>query len=279
MTVEGTARGHAPDIVAVVRFGKRRWLIRLGHDVTFGRGVDRDIRFGHNPDDDLVSRRAGLLTGERDGVLIRNSSHTQAFRLIAMPGPEFVIRPGMVVGSMPFSQTRLDILGRYGRRYSLHIETSDIPGAPQPLSEGPDNDGHLGDGHLGRARGSTQFGPDRLTPRELRLLAALCEPLLTLAGAAPATYREIAERLGGTATVNSVRTGLDRLRHRLAHDNGIPGLRGDDDDPQTSRDAAHYVHELARWTLDTHQIDGQTIHLVLGTREPPLSGHEQTRPP
>ncbi len=260
MTVGGTAQQPAPAGAGIIRVGSQRWRLVVGQELTFGRGADRNIRFGHEPDDDFVSRHAGLLVGDRDGVLVRNVSHTQAFRLIAMPGPEFVVRPGMVVGSMPFCQTRLDVLGRYGRRYSLHIDTSAMASESQTsLQTDPDNDA--------RNYGSTRFGPDRLTPRELRLLAALCEPLLTLAGAAPATYREIAERLGGTATANSVRTGLDRLRHRLAHDNGIPGLRTDDDD-QGSRDAAHYVHELARWALDAHQIDGHTIHLLLASRHP-----------
>src|SRR6185437_7778085 len=52
----------------------------------------------------------------------------------------------------------------------------------------------------GRPGVPTAVGADRLSLRELRLLAALCEPLLAFAGGEPATYRAIASRLGGRAT-------------------------------------------------------------------------------
>lgn len=243
---------------AVVRFGiDRKWL-RPGDELSFGRGPDRDIRIGHSPSDDLVSRNAGSLTGLRDGVLIRNTSATQAIRYIAMPGPELSIGPGMAVGTMPFPHERLDVMGRHGACYTLHVDTRGVAAAPRLDRVA------AGASASAPEAASTRFEPDhQLTARELRLLAALCEPLLTLAGGPPATYREIAARLGGGATPKAVRTGLDRLRNRLADEDGLPGLRADDDDgPGTPR----YVAVLARWAIDTGQVDGQVLDRVLPPR-------------
>ncbi|GAA2903118.1 hypothetical protein GCM10010472_71680 [Pseudonocardia halophobica] len=233
----------------IVRSGTRRWALRPGDEVTFGRGEDRDIRIGHEPLDDFVSRDAGSLTGLRDGVLIRNTSKTQAIRFLAMPGPELRIRPGMAVGSMPFEQVRIDIPGRYGAEYTLHL---DARGMLSPPDLGPFEEPVRDNGRV------TRYGASRLSERERRMLAALCEPVLTLAGSRPATYREIAERLGGT-TPASVRTGLDRLRNRLSDTDGIPGLRGDEDSCET----AGYLEALAHWAIDTGEIDGQVVEEVL----------------
>lgn len=239
---------------AIVRYGSSSFRLRPADELTFGRGADRDIRIGHDPRDDLVSRAAGVIVGLEDGALVRNLSQTQSFRVVAMPGPAFVVRPGMALGTMPHLRIRLEVSGRYGQVYPVLLDLRGLvrsaataggsrpPGAP------------------------TASDPDRLSPRELRMLAALCEPMLLLAGREPATYREIAERLGGTATAQSVRTGLDRLRNRLADVDGIPGLRGDDDDPARG-DAAHFVAALARWAIDTGQIGAEHIRLLLPARK------------
>jgi hypothetical protein len=73
MVVDEAHRAPSPADVPVIRYGSQRWFLPVGIDLTFGRGEDQGIRFGHDLDDDLVSRRAGVLTGDRDGVLIRTS--------------------------------------------------------------------------------------------------------------------------------------------------------------------------------------------------------------
>jgi len=236
---------------AVVRHGSTSLSLGPGDELTFGRGADRDIRIGHDPRDDLVSRAAGTIVGLDDGALVRNLSQTQSFRFVAMPGPAFVVRPGMALGTMPHLRVRLEISGRHGQVYPVLLDLRGLVRGATTL-----------DGSR-RPGVPTDVEPGRLSPRELRMLTALCEPMLLLAGREPATYREIAERLGGTATAQSVRTGLDRLRNRLSDEDGIPGLRADDDEPG---DPTHYVAALARWAIDTGQVDDEQVRQVLPAR-------------
>ena len=152
--------------------------------MTFGRGADRNIRIGHDPTDNLVSRAAGSILGLVDGALVRNVSRTQSLTFIAMPGPSFVLRPSMAIGTMPYRRVRLRFsVGRAGV-----LAVADVHGLRRERGDGTGS---------GRPGVLIDVGADRLSPRELRLLAALCEPLLALAGGEPATYREIASRLGG----------------------------------------------------------------------------------
>ncbi|MDT0353965.1 hypothetical protein [Pseudonocardia charpentierae] len=244
---------------AIVRSGTNRtWLLRLDDELTFGRGHDCDVHIGVDPPDDLVSREAGSLTGLHDGVLIRNTSRTQSIRFRPLPGPEVEIRPGMAIGTMPFSYVRLEVLGRHGVCYALHVDARGMT-AERRL------DVSRAASRVSRRSLPTRFGPDyKLTGRELRLLAALCEPLLTQAGGRAASYRHVAERLGNAATVNSVRTGLDRLRNRLANE-GIPGLRSDADG-DVGHDAQHFAQALARWAIDAKQIDDSSAMQLLPAR-------------
>ena len=238
---------------ATVRHGSLSLELRPGEGLTFGRGADRNIRIGHDPTDNLVSRAAGSILGLVDGALVRNVSRTQSLTFIAMPGPSFVLRPSMAIGTMPYRRVRPEVLGRHGRVYSLLL---DVHGLRRERGDGTGS---------GRPGVPTDVGADRLSLRELRLLAALCEPLLALAGGEPATYREIASRLGGTATAASVRTGLDRLRNRLA-DEGMPGLRADEDDGAAGRDGGRFVAALARWAIDTGQVNSDGVELLLPAR-------------
>jgi len=75
-----------------------------------------------------------------------------------------------------------------------------------------------------------------LTPRERRLLAALCEPLLVASGreVRPASYREIAARLH--LSDHTARNQLDALRDQLLR-LGIPGMLG----PQAKDNLARYA--------------------------------------
>ena len=85
------------------------------------------------------------------------------------------------------------------------------------------------------------------------MLAALCEPVLTLAGRSAATYREVAERLD--TTPKAARTCLDGLRSRLADVDGIPGLRTDEDDSGTGG----YLDALAGWALASGEVTVATL--------------------
>ncbi|MGH3567528.1 MAG: hypothetical protein ACRDRH_16135 [Pseudonocardia sp.] len=98
-----------------VRFGKRRWTMAPGESLTFGRGTDRDIWIGCDPDDLLVSRRDGVVIAEADGAQVRNESSTQEIYLLPIPGREVPVAPGRTVG-LPDSRVHLLVLGLHGAR-------------------------------------------------------------------------------------------------------------------------------------------------------------------
>lgn len=244
--------------LTVVHFGGRRWWLATGRQLTFGRASDRDIRFARDPEDDFVSRRAGVLVGMTDGVLVRNESGTQSLLLQAFPGPETVIPPGAAMATLPHDFVRLVVPGRHGARYSMTIDTrpiradADAAGgsgaAPCPASP------------IGR-RTRTQVG--KLSDREMRLLAALCEPLMTLSGpaAAAASYRQIAVRTGSTRA--TVKTCLDALRMRLSDADGIPGLRGGDRvEDQEDSVGWSYLPALAAWAVNSRVVTLASLDLL-----------------
>lgn len=237
---------------AVIRLGTRRWPLSPGTQLTFGRGLDRDIRFAREPEDDYVSRRAGVLIGLSDGVLIRNESRTQSLVLQAFPGPELVIAPQSAVATLPHDYLRLVVPGRHGAQYAIMIDTRAIS-TPDDV---PTDSSTL----VARVGGRpTKARAGRLSRRELRYLAALCEPILTLAGlaAVAASYRQIAERTGTTQA--TVKTCLDQLRARLSDVDGIPGLRtGEDADGVTPS----YLPALAAWAIHCGVVTEETLDVL-----------------
>jgi hypothetical protein len=234
-----------------------------GEVLTFGRGRGRDIRFGHDPEDDYVSREAGTLVGLSDGVLVRNESHTQPLVLQAFPGPEALVAPLTAVATLTHEQLRLVIPGRHGARYVLMIDTRGM----RPATAEHEPEGELDESLPVRAMAQpTRAGATKLTPREHRLLAALCEPMLILAGpeARPANYREVAKRVGSTAA--AVRTCLDELRMRLSDVDGIPGLRGASDEGAHPEGAQSYLPALALWAVHSGVITRDSLDVLPSRR-------------
>lgn len=234
-----------------LRLGQRRWTLACGEVLTFGRSRDCDIRLGHDPEDDYVSRQAGEIAVLPDGLLIRNCSRTQPLVLRPLPGAEVHIasETGVVRSKSEFVQ--LVVPGRHGSAYTLVIDSRLPERAPMAV---PDP-ARLSAGAL-----PTRAGASRISPRERRMLAALCEPRLLLAGegARPATYSEIAERLG--TTPSSVKVCLDAVRRRLSDEDGIPGLRNDEDGG--SRDTANFLLPLAGWAVATGAVTLKTLGLL-----------------
>jgi len=248
---------------AVVTFGQRRWVLRPGEALTFGRGGDRDLRFGDDPADDLVSRSAGVLLGQPDGVLVRNASRKRAILLQAVPGPELEIPPLMAVGTMPYARTRIVVAGGHGARYLIGIDTGALVASPTATRPAP---------VLAPARAAgppTTAGYDRipgLPAAERRYLAALCEPLLTKVGASggPPTYAAIAARCG--VSPRTVRNVLDQLRARLAAELGIPGLVADDG---AAAGRTSYLGALARWAVDSGNATRADLEALDAPRDAP----------
>lgn len=232
---------------AVIRMANQRWSLAAADELTFGRGQQCDIRFGYDPADDYVSRKAGTLIGQPDSVLIRNDSRTQGLILQAFPGPEMAVPPQAMIGTSPYQQLRLIVPGRHGGRYALIIDTRNLHSTP--VESAPS-------ATVGPADIIATNPAARVTPRELKLLTALCEPILILAGddAVAATYQQIAVRVGQRK--DSVRACLDQLRVRLTDVDGIPGLRSTED-----QEKADYRGSLARWALESRTVT--TAHLRL----------------
>ena len=211
----------------------------------FGRDPSCDLPLGVDPVDDYVSRSAGSLTALADGLLVRNTSSSKTITMFALPGPEIPVRPGAAVGTMPYGRLQLVIPSRFGHRYVLYLGTPKVPQprtpavAPRVVTVA--------------AATATASGADQITPREHRMLTALCAPLLTEAGGEPATYRRIAEQVG--TTPQTVKTCLDRLRARLSDVEGIPGLRAGEDDQGV---APNYLTALAWWAIDTGAVQPVT---------------------
>lgn len=225
--------------VAIVRFGNRRWELSPGDELSFGRAEGRDLRLGHDPEDTWVSREAGTLVVLDHVVLVRNDSNSQPLLLQTFPGPEYVLEPRGAVAAPGGEQVRVVVPGLWGSQYAMAVDVSRLRRAdPRP------DESAEGVVIAVRATASPTLRLE-LTDRDRLYLAALCEPLLTLAGpaATAATYKQIGERLGRSPRY--VRNRLDALRNHLAV-HGVPGMRSDDEEEATQ---AGYVGALAMWAI------------------------------
>jgi hypothetical protein len=192
-----------PGYALVSVHGNRRLLV-LDHEITIGRGRTCDLRVADNPMDDHVSRLAATLRALEDCVLVRNESASKQIALRPLIGTERLIGPREATTSLPHPQFSVVVTGRFGCEYAVHVDLRGM--APGPRRPGPDP----------QTPTTVSSPPIRLTPAQRRLLTALCEPLLTLAGphASPATYRQIGQRVG--LRPGYVRNVLKQLREQLA---------------------------------------------------------------
>ena len=136
---------------AVVRCAGLRWHLEPEAQLTFGRDEECDIRLGHDPEDRLVSRRAGALVGVDHDVLVRNDSRTQPLLLQAFPGPELVLEP-LAMASSPQRQVRVVVPGNWGTQYSISIDAARLqrtlnrrsnPGHPSVSFRRPSREGSI----------------------------------------------------------------------------------------------------------------------------------------
>ena len=226
----------------VVTHGGRRWTFAAGELATFGRADTCTIRIA--PLDDAVSRHAGTLQVLDDCVLVRNESRTRPFALVPAAGGRRRVEPGEAMSSLPHDRFSVVLTGRFGDRYELRVDASEIIPADRPSLPGP----------AGLARHSASAARNvHLTSAELRLLAALCEPLLRGLDdeAVPATYRAIAVRTG--LRPGHVATVFHGLRRQLS-EAGVPAAAGREPD-------ADIRGRLADWALRTGTVTPE--HLVL----------------
>lgn len=111
---------------AHVHLGRRRWVLEPGQSVSFGRGSPCDIRVAHDPLDEHVSRRAGVVEYRGEDVVVRNESSTRALIFRPARGQERVIRPGETMTCLPHREFLVAVSGRGGSHYVLQV-TADLP--------------------------------------------------------------------------------------------------------------------------------------------------------
>ncbi|WP_051167223.1 hypothetical protein [Actinoplanes sp. N902-109] len=215
----------------LIRYEARRWELPIGREITIGRGSGCDIRL---PQDDHLSRHAATVRVLEDCLLITNESRVKPFVLRAPVGEDRLVEPGAATGSKPWQRFALVFAGEGGSPVRVEIDATALP---QPEPPGED----------ARAR-VTVSAPLVLTNAQRRVLAALCEPLLTRSGpaAAPATYSQIGARLGRQPQY--IRNVVKSIREQLSG-HGIPDLIADaDGGPEDFR------WTLSRWAVRSHWI-------------------------
>ena len=226
---------------ATVRFGTQAWNLELGSSVTFGRSDDCDIVLTGRAEDRLVSRQAGRLLAVDGGLLVTNESRQNPIYLRRIPGAEVTIDPRMTVGTMPSRHCRIVTIGSRAEPYTLDItcHTAEDSSAAKP--------------DLESAGGDTTLGAKRIPMpnAQRRYLSAVCEPMLTKGGAAPANYKESGKRCG--VVWRTVKNSLDLLRQRLSEEYGIrithsagPG--------KDAAGAVNFLPALADWAIRTGNV-------------------------
>lgn len=215
----------------LVRYRDRAWRLPRGGGLTLGRSSSCDVVL---PDDPYVSRRAARLQVDDGFVLVHNESRTKPLVLRPPVGEDRVVDPGAATTSRPFGGFDLVIAGRGGIPILVAVDLRAL------LREDSGEPAAIGD----TRSPATVTTPARFTAGQRRVLAALCEPLLTRSGqqAVPATYTEIGTRLDLRPAY--VRNVVKSVRETLTG-HGVPGLGGDDSGPG----ADDFRLPLARWAV------------------------------
>ncbi|GAB98413.1 hypothetical protein KILIM_161_00020, partial [Kineosphaera limosa NBRC 100340] len=154
--------------VSVVH-GGRSHVVPVNESVSFGRGRNCAIQL---EPDDFISRHAGDIEVLADRVIVWNRSASRPLHVRSSFGPDVVVEAGggyapPLVGPRLFDVL---VLGRAGLEARVHVNARALcaPSVPAPLP-----------GAAGRAESDTQQLEREWRPSQRRVLAALCEPLLT----------------------------------------------------------------------------------------------------
>ncbi len=228
MTSQPSSSGTDPALPVLVRHGGRAWRLLGGQALTFGRGLDVDIRLASHPPDLRVSRHTGTLRHLIDTVLVVNASSHGLLTLAAEGAVTREIGPREAITCDPHQIFRVCVIGEYGATYDVDVDASAIPDA------GSDHRQH-------RGPGTVLFTLYDLTPGQRKVLTALVAPLVA-GESRSATTREIAAAVD--LQPNYVRNVLKDIRERLTAQ-GVPGLLGENNAQavEALRDA------LAQWAI------------------------------
>lgn len=239
--------------VVTVRFAGAAWTIARGELLTIGRGRGCDVRL---PDDDHLSRRAASLQPMDDFVLVRNLSATKPLAVRPPAGEDTVVEPQAAVTSLPHREFSVVFGGSGGVVVEVTVDARLLT-PPHLVSQA---DATVSPG--------TVTAPLNLSPAQRRVLAALCEPLLTGRGAdaVPATYARIGDRLGLSPPY--VRNVVKGIREGMAG-HGVPGLTADDGQP-----APDFRWALARSAVRHGWVTAADVG-ALGPDPTPSVNHEE----
>lgn len=195
----------------IVDYCGERHTVEPGRTFTIGRTADLVI------DENPYLHRVFLeVRAERDMWVLANVG-SQLSATISDGDRLFVahLAPG---GVLPIVFDRSFVrFGAGATTYEFLVELAEPPFDPAPSDEIVDDD----------ALGATTRTPADLTPDQRRLVLALAEPALRLAGTGPSalpTTADAAARLGWTT--KKFNKKLDQLCHKLA-DSGVRGLHGE----------------------------------------------------
>src|SRR5690349_19786180 len=112
--------------VGWVTYGSHRLPVTPGGELAFGRATTCDIRL---PADDHISRRAGVVRGLDDCLLVRNDSASKPLLLRPPAGTDRVVEPGAATTSLPYREFQIIVLGRAGALVALDVEVDSVSGA------------------------------------------------------------------------------------------------------------------------------------------------------
>jgi hypothetical protein len=230
---------------AVISFGSERQILILDEELTIGRGQSCGIRIAHDPSDDHVSRVTATLRTLDDCVLVRNESTTKQLALRPLIGGERMIEPGAATTSLPYPEFFVVAIGRFGSEYAVHVDVRDLAPHAHQVDADPNTPT------------TVSAPPLSLTGPQRRLLAALCEPLLTRTGprASPPTYRQIGQRVGQRP--GYVRNVLKRLREQLAAQ-GVASMVA----YQVQKGPEDFRLPLAMWAIHTGTITATDVNAL-----------------
>src|SRR6478672_2126222 len=168
----------------------RVWRVPRDGELTFGRGLDVDVRVAADPQDRFVSRRAGLIRCLSDSVLVINLSSRGVLQLAVDGGVTRQIGPGEAITSEPYRLFEVIVVGEYGRAYVLRVDAQQLPTPGKGT-------GDLAPDQLVDGDATVLTAPYNLTPTQRRVLTALCTPMLDRG------------RSGGAATAREIGVALN----------------------------------------------------------------------
>jgi hypothetical protein len=238
----GTALAATDDCVRVI-YGRDTWSLRPGELLTLGRSRNCDVQL---PDDDHLSRHAGTLQVLPDCVLVRNDSASKPLVLRPPAGEDQVVEPRAAATSRSYGRFAVVFPGRNGIPVRVDVDASTFSDGTGLHAAGTST------------AGETVTAPVQLTASQLRVLAALCAPLLTRSGgrAVPATYAQIGRRLDRSP--GYVRNVLKGLRESLSG-YGIAGLTSEEPGAGTRDDGDDFRWALARCAVRSGWVGRQAV--------------------